>query len=96
MRDTVLIVDDVRVNREILSEILEQDYFIMTAEDGKEALDILYENEQRIAVVLLDLVMPNVDGFAVLEVMKQKEYIKKIPVLIIIAVNSVQAEKKML
>ena len=46
MRDTVLIVDDVRVNREILSEILEQDYFIMTAEDGKEALDILYENEQ--------------------------------------------------
>ena len=94
MRDTVLIVDDVRVNREILSEILEQDYFIMTAEDGKEALDILYENEQRIAVVLLDLVMPNVDGFAVLEVMKQKEYIKKIPVLIITAVNSVQAEKK--
>ena len=94
MRDTVLIVDDVRVNREILSEILEQDYLIMTAEDGKEALDILYENEQRIAVVLLDLVMPNVDGFAVLEVMKQKEYIKKIPVLIITAVNSIQAEKK--
>ena len=94
MRNIVLIVDDVKVNREILTEILEQDYKILTAEDGKEALELLQKHEQEIAVMLLDLIMPKVDGFAVLEVMQKKEYIKKIPVLIITAMNSVQTENK--
>ena len=51
MRDTVLIVDDVRVNREILSEILEQDYFIMTAEDGNSL--VLALQEQGIPAVVV-------------------------------------------
>ena len=95
MRDTVLIVDDVRVNREILSEILEQDYFIMTAEDGKEALDIIsVEEEGKIIGLFLDLNMPNIDGFAVLDYFKENNLFNKIPVAIITGDDSKEAIDK--
>ncbi len=94
MRSVVLVVDDVKINREILCEILENDYVVITAKDGEEALARLEERKSEIAVILLDLVMPKVDGFAVLEHLAEEELLQTIPVLIISAVNSVETEQK--
>lgn len=61
-----MIVDDMELNRDLLSEILEEEYTILTAENGKQAMDALVEKHDEIALMLLDLVMPEMDGFAVL------------------------------
>lgn len=94
MRNTVLVVDDMEINREILAEILGEEYQVEAAEDGRRALEMIEELQEELAVVLLDLMMPEVDGFAVLEVMQEKGWIEKIPVLIISGETSVKAERK--
>ena len=76
MRDKILIVDDVEINREILAEILREEYEILMAESGSQALDILEKLHEEIAAILLDLVMPEMDGFAVLEELNQKPWSK--------------------
>ncbi len=93
MQNTVLVVDDMEINREILTEILGEEYRVETAENGRMALEMI-EKMQGILAVLLDLMMPEVDGFAVLEVMQEKGWIEKIPVLIISGETSVKAERK--
>lgn len=77
MGNTVLVVDDMEINREILTEILKGEYQVETAEDGRKALEIIEERQEELAVVLLDLMMPEMDGFAVLEVMQEKGWIEK-------------------
>ncbi|MBD5528538.1 MAG: response regulator [Lachnospiraceae bacterium] len=94
MQNTVLVVDDMEINREILAEILGEEYQVKTAEDGRKALEMIEELHEELAVVLLDLMMPVVDGFAVLEVMQEKGWSEKIPVLIISGETSVNAERK--
>lgn len=94
MKNKVLIVDDAELNREILTQILEDEYSIIEAEGGKEAIEALEKHHQEINVVLLDLVMPQMDGFEVLEVMRKEGYLKKIPVLIISGETAVKTEKK--
>lgn len=94
MRNTVLIVDDAELNRDILREILEDDYKIMEAENGRTALKLLKNHHEEIAVLLLDLNMPEVDGFGVLETMQREHWMSRIPVLIISGETSVTAEKK--
>ncbi len=94
MHNTVLVVDDMEINREILSEILGEEYHVETAEDGRRALEMIEELQDELAVVLLDLMMPMVDGFAVLDVMQEKGWIERIPVLIISGETSVKAERK--
>lgn len=94
MRDKILVADDVEINREILAEILNGEYAILEADNGKQALDIIESQFDEIAAILLDLLMPQVDGFAVLDVMKEKGWIKKIPVLIISGEDSVEVEKQ--
>ena len=93
MRNTVLIVDDVEMNREILSEILEEKYEILQAENGTQALEIVEREQNRIAVILLDLVMPGLDGFGVLKELKAKELISRIPVLVISGDSSIESER---
>lgn len=66
MRNAILIVDDMELNRDLLSEILEEEYTILTAGNSKQAMDALVEKHDEIALMLLDLVMPEMDGFAVL------------------------------
>ncbi len=83
MGNNVLIVDDAELNRELLAEILQEDYEILEADTGKRALELLQEKKEEIAVVLLDLNMPEVDGFEVLEAMKRDGLMGEIPVLII-------------
>lgn len=92
MKNRILVVDDMEMNRELLQEMLEADYDVVLAGDGKQAIEQLSELHDEIAIVLLDLVMPEMDGFEVLKVMNQKDWIKKIPVMIISGESSSEAE----
>lgn len=94
MKDKVLIVDDSRLNRDILEEILLEEYGVLLAEDGKTAITLMEEHHDEIATVLLDLLMPEMDGFEVLRVMKERGWMEKIPVLIISGETSVQTEEQ--
>ena len=86
---SILIVDDSELNRALLSDMLSDDFDIIEAENGAEAIRILYEKELEISLMLLDIVMPDMDGFEVLAVMNQKDWIKSIPVIMISAETSI-------
>ena len=89
----ILIADDVEMNRDLLTEILEDVYQIETVDDGEKVISFLSERIDEFAVLLLDLVMPNMDGIEVLKVMNERGWIDKLPVLIISGEQSVQSEK---
>jgi len=91
-RDLILIVDDIEINRMILAEILKDDYDIVEADSGRKALDLLFEENLSPTVVLLDIVMPDIDGFQVLEQIKETNSTKHIPVLFITAEDSAETE----
>ncbi|MBQ3105768.1 MAG: response regulator [Lachnospiraceae bacterium] len=82
-RQTILVVDDTQFNRELLSEILGDRYRILEAANGAEALTLLEERGKGIALVLLDIVLPELDGFGVLEEMNKRGWIESIPVIMI-------------
>ncbi|MDE7431712.1 MAG: response regulator, partial [Lachnospiraceae bacterium] len=94
MRNKVLIIDDAEFNREMLTEILEGEYAVISADDGQKGMDLLVKHESEICVVLLDLVMPVMDGFEVMTAMGQKGYLKHIPVLVISGEQAVDIERK--
>ena len=79
----ILVVDDAAVNRELLREMLEDNYVIEMAENGQQALRKLLEFKEELAAVLLDLQMPEMDGFAVIDAMKENGWLEQIPVLVI-------------
>lgn len=89
--DTILIVDDDVVMRNMIKKIFAEDYKIVTASNGKEALDYLNDNENKgvnssadhVIGIFLDLTMPVLDGFAVLEYLSKKNYLTRVPVIII-------------
>ncbi len=91
----ILVVDDAQLNRELLCQMLEGDYVIDMAEDGAVALEKLWE-DRNVAALLLDLQMPNADGFAVIEQMKKNGWLNRIPVLIISSEHSVEVENRCL
>ncbi len=84
----VLIVDDSEMNRSILADILGEEYDIIEAEDGEEAVSILRRRSSEISLVLLDIVMPKMDGFEVLVMMNKYQWIDEIPVIMISAESS--------
>ena len=84
-RQTILIADDSEMNRSILADMLEGTYEIIEAEDGLKAVAALQQHETDIDLVLLDIVMPDMDGFQVLEVMNARHWIDNIPVIMISA-----------
>lgn len=87
-KQKILIVDDSEMNRCMLADILEDDYDIIQAESGIQAVTILKERPLEIALVMLDMVMPEMDGLAVLEVMNKQHWIDNIPVIMISAESS--------
>lgn len=94
MRDRILIVEDVELNREMLRDILGDSYLVEMAGDGEQAIEKVRENNNQIAAMLLDLQMPKMDGFAVIEEMKKQGWMNKIPILIISGESSVEIENK--
>ena len=84
-RKKLLIADDSEINRSILTDILEEEFEIFEAADGLEAIDMLEKHGEEISAVLLDIVMPHMNGFEVLSVMRQRDWIEEIPVIIISA-----------
>lgn len=81
----VLIVDDQEINRDVLGMILEDYYEIIYASNGKEALEMIDEYRDKLSVVLLDLIMPEVDGFTVLSRVRGDEFLKSIPIIVLTA-----------
>ena len=88
IKPKILIVDDSDMNRELLTEILKQDYEILEAENGEAALKMLEQYGTGIALVMLDLVMPKMDGFQVLTVMNERRLLEDIPVIMISSEDS--------
>lgn len=84
----ILIVDDSELNRMILSEILKDEYRILEAENGEECMKMLEQHGLGISLVLLDIVMPGMDGFEVLGKMNRNHWIEEIPVIMISSEDS--------
>ena len=80
---TVLVVDDQEVNRDVLGAILEDDYHVLYAENGAEAIERIREYMNTLSIVLLDLYMPVMNGFEVLERMKEDDMMSRIPVIVL-------------
>ena len=80
-RQKILIVDDSELNREMLKAILGEEYDYAEAEDGAQAI-LMLQQDMNIDLLLLDINMPKIDGFGVLEVMKQRNWLQEIPVII--------------
>ena len=82
-KQKILVVDDSEMNREILITMLEDDFDIIVAENGRVCLELLMQYGKAISAVLLDIVMPVMDGFEVLTYMNRKRWIEDIPVIMI-------------
>ncbi len=93
-RDTILIFEDNPIDREILVELFQQEYKILEAANGKEGIMLLSKHFASIAVVLLDNIMPVMAGFEVLEWLKDKNILNKIPFIMVTGDNSPKMEKK--
>ena len=93
-KNTILIVEDVLINRMMLAEIFNDEYEILEAENGEEGLKLLTENFSSIVAVLLDIVMPVMDGFQVLEELNRQNLISKVPIIMITGENSVEYERR--
>lgn len=92
----ILVVDDAEVNRELLYDILKDEYIVETAENGEQAIQKLREDYGGIAALLLDLHMPEADGFVVIAGMKEHGWINRVPVLIISGEHAVETENRCL
>lgn len=84
-RETILIMDDEEINRAILSNIFSREYDILEAEDGQSGLSILHRSQDTIRAVLLDVIMPRLNGIEVLRQLHQQGLTEKIPVFLITA-----------
>lgn len=95
-KKSLLIIEDNELNRNMLSEILKENYDIFAASNGKEGLEILKEKAQCISAILLDIQMPVMNGFEFLEYVGQDAVYCKIPVIVTTVLDSVNDEKKCL
>jgi CheY-like chemotaxis protein len=91
-KNTVLVVDDEKINREILKNILSSDYIVYMAKDGPSTIEMA--DNLTLDVILLDIVMPDMNGYDVLKVLKNNEKTKNIPVIFITGLDSLEDEEK--
>ncbi|WP_037353241.1 bifunctional diguanylate cyclase/phosphodiesterase [Selenomonas sp. FC4001] len=91
-KPVMLIVDDVEINRVVLTQFFQEEYQIMEAENGQEAMEII--EGQSVNIVLVDLVMPVMDGFQVLAMMKRNDQLAGIPVVVMTANNDGDSEAR--
>lgn len=79
----ILIVDDADLNRILLRSFLEKEYEIYEAKNGEECITLVEKLRQRISLIMLDLIMPGMDGFDILSILRNKDYMENIPVIMI-------------
>ena len=88
----VLVIDDQEINRDALGVILEDDYEVIYAADGKEAIEQIQAHINDISLVMLDLIMPVMNGFEVLKAMRSDEQMRNVPVIVLTAEKSAELE----
>lgn len=92
MRRRVLVVDDEYVNRQMLGYILSADYEVLYAGNGREALEMIRQNSRTLSLVLLDLLMPEMDGFELIELLRGDEALRSIPIIVLTAEKSAEVK----
>lgn len=92
VKEKILIVDDEKMNRALLKHIFEEQYEVLEAANGEEAIVLMDENAEQLQVVFLDLLMPVMDGFGVLDHMADKSY--HFPVILITAESTAESAEK--
>lgn len=92
-KQQLLIVDDEEINRTILSMMFDADYDIIEASNGEMAIEAI-ENSKDLALILLDVIMPVMNGFGVLDYMREHELLEKIPVILITSQTPQESEEK--
>ena len=93
-RDKILIADDEKINRDILKFIFEEQYEALEAEDGQQAIDLIEKHKDELAVVFLDLLMPEKKGLDVLKFMADIKYNAFLPVIMITAEATAESDEK--
>ena len=93
-KNTILIADDAVINREMIKFIFDEQYQIMEAEDGEQAINIITEYSDRLCLLFLDLLMTKKSGLDVLEFMNDEGYIKTIPVIMITGEATDETDEK--
>ncbi len=88
----VLVVDDQEINRDVLGVILEDNYEILNAENGKECMELMRQHNTDLSLVLLDLMMPVMSGFEVLEAVRNDEVLRRIPIIVLTAEKSAELQ----
>ncbi len=91
-RRTVLVVDDEAVNRQILGAILDTEYEVLYAENGHEALDQVNAHKETLSLILLDLLMPEMDGYKVIETLRSDDDFRKIPIIVLTSEKSAEVK----
>ena len=91
-KPVMLIVDDVEINRVVLTQFFQEEYQIIEAENGQEAMTVI--EQQPVSIVLVDLVMPIMDGFQMLSMMKRNDQFAGIPVVVMTANNDGDSEAR--
>ena len=92
IRRLVLIVDDEHINRRLLGKMIEQEYDVIYAEDGKDALDLIRKRVNTLSLILLDFIMPNMNGFDVLEELHSDPTLSRIPVIMLTSERSAEVK----
>ena len=92
IKKTILIVEDELINLEMLANVIQADYKILKAENGKDALKIIEDPDNRLSLVLLDLNLPDMNGKDILREMHEKDLLDKIPVVVLTADKDSEVE----
>jgi len=88
----ILVADDEMINREILGEILKNDYDVLFASDGQETLDMIRTHSSTLSLVLLDIMMPVLTGLDILKAMKADAMLSRIPVIVMTSEKDTEVE----
>ena len=92
----ILVVDDAQLNQEMAKAIFEEDFELLEAYDGEQAIQVIEEHLHELAIVLLDFVMPKMDGLDVLQYMFERNYMHFLPVIMITGEATMQQEERAL
>lgn len=95
-KDSILIVDDEKINRSILRRILSNDYTILEAENGRQGVEVLNRESDSIMAIVLDLMMPVMDGWEFLRSYQLNENYRRVPILVATSAGDQESEKRCL